>query len=122
MLGGIRFVQHYRRVRLLAETKTVVLVDGRRARCLTRSRGRGFTVIANERPETYTIYEAHAGDVRTRSVKRSAAECRSGGVTTLASQPSGDIANVGQPPPAESAPATGRRHTTKRDSECGNVP
>ena len=54
--------------RLLAETKTVVLVDwpsrevpDTLARC-------GFTVIANEGAETYMAYEAEGNNVTTRSV------------------------------------------------------
>ena len=55
-------------VSLLAETKTVVLVDWPSREVPDTLARRGFTVIANEGPETYTAYEAHAGDVRTRSV------------------------------------------------------
>ena len=54
--------------RALAETKTVVLVDWPSREVPDTLARRGFTVIANEGPETYTAYEAHAGDVRTRSV------------------------------------------------------
>jgi len=45
-----------------------------------------------------------------------------GGDTTLAGQPSGDIRNVGQPPPAESATAIGRRHLAEDDIEFRNAP
>src|SRR5215207_4399735 len=54
--------------RVLAETKTVVLVDWPSREVPDTLARRGFTVIANEGPETYTAYEAHAGHVRTRSV------------------------------------------------------
>jgi hypothetical protein len=46
-----------------------------------------------------------------------------GGDTTLGSQPSADIGNVSQPPPAESATTTGRpHHPDENDIEFGNVP
>src|SRR5262245_14204045 len=37
--------------------------------------------------------------------------------TTLAGQPSGDIAKMSQPPPVESATPTGHRHASKPDIE-----
>jgi predicted CoA-binding protein len=54
--------------RLLAETKTVVLVDWPSREVPETLAQSGFTVIANEGPETYTAYEAQADEVRTRSV------------------------------------------------------
>jgi len=45
-----------------------------------------------------------------------------GGDTTLAGQPSGDIRNVGQPPPAESATAIGHRHLAEDDIEFRYAP
>src|SRR3954467_8345431 len=54
--------------RVLAETKTVVLVDWPSREVPDTLARRGFTVIANEGPETYTAYEADGNDVRTRSV------------------------------------------------------
>jgi predicted CoA-binding protein len=53
---------------LLAETTTVVLVDWPSREVPDTLARRGFTVIANEGPETYTAYEAHADAVRTRPV------------------------------------------------------
>jgi predicted CoA-binding protein len=54
--------------RLLAETKTVVLVDWPSREVPETLARRGLTVIASEGPETYTAYEAYADEVRTRSV------------------------------------------------------
>src|SRR3954451_14480530 len=54
--------------RLLAGTKTVVLVDWPSREVPDTLARRGFTVIANEGPETYTGYEADGNEVRTRAV------------------------------------------------------
>ena len=54
--------------RVLAETQTVVLVDWPSREVPDTLARRGFTVIANEGPETYTAYEADGNEVRTRSV------------------------------------------------------
>lgn len=54
--------------RLLAETQTVVIVDWPSREVPDTLALRGFTVIANEGPETYTAYEADGNHVRTRSV------------------------------------------------------
>jgi predicted CoA-binding protein len=54
--------------RLLAGTKTVVLVDWPSREVPEALARRGFTVIATEGPETYTAYEADGNEVRTRSV------------------------------------------------------
>lgn len=54
--------------RLLAETQTVVIVDWPSREVPDTLALRGFTVIANEGPETYTAYEADGNEVRTRSV------------------------------------------------------
>src|SRR3954452_10966496 len=55
--------------RILAETKTVVLVDWPSREVPDTLARRGLTVIANEGPETYTAYDADGNDVRTRSVE-----------------------------------------------------
>jgi predicted CoA-binding protein len=54
--------------RLLAETRTILLVDWPSREVPDTLARRGFTVIANEGAETYTAYEAHPDEVRTRSV------------------------------------------------------
>ena len=54
--------------RLLTETTTVVLVDWPSREVPDTLARRGFTVIAHEGAETYTAYEAHADEVRTRPV------------------------------------------------------
>jgi len=54
--------------RVLAETKTVVLVDWPSREVPDTLARRGFTVIAHEGAETYTAYEADGNEVRTRSV------------------------------------------------------
>src|SRR6266496_3479216 len=59
--------------------------------------------------------ESHA-PIRSRSTVSDG-----GGDTTLGGQPSGDIANVSQPPPPESAPLTGRHHDVENDIECANA-
>jgi predicted CoA-binding protein len=56
--------------RLLAETRTVVLVDWPSREVPDTLARRGFTVIASEGAETYTAYEAEGNEVRTRSVDR----------------------------------------------------
>jgi hypothetical protein len=54
--------------RLLAETKTIVLVDWPSREVPDTLALHGFSVIADEVPETYTAYEAHAGEVHSDSV------------------------------------------------------
>jgi|SRR5947208_3515065 len=53
---------------LLSETKTVVLIDWPSREVPDTLARHGFTVISDEGPETYAAYEAHADDVRRRSV------------------------------------------------------
>jgi hypothetical protein len=60
--------------------------------------------------------ESHA-PIRSRSTVSDG-----GGDTTLDGQPSGDIANVSQPPPPESATAIGRRHPPRMTLSSGMTP
>lgn len=56
--------------KLLAGTKTVLLIDWpSRDVPDTLARG-GFTVVSNDGPEEYNAYEVEAGDVRLRQVGR----------------------------------------------------
>lgn len=56
--------------KLLASTKTVLLVDWpSRDVPDTLARG-GFTVVSNDGPEEYNAYEVEAGEVRLRQVGR----------------------------------------------------
>jgi predicted CoA-binding protein len=55
-------------VKLLADTKTVLLIDWPSRDVPDALARSGRTVISNDGPDTYNAYEADGGEVRTRDV------------------------------------------------------